>query len=188
MSGRKGFDFEDKIIDFFQGYFKLEQNVLLKKEETWKRGEIDIIASKIIPPLGEINFLIECKDTKVNKIDFEKYSLIVTYNGICFDIPFIQQKFPDIKFDHLHIDLRYALKKIGLTGGLKRIEKKAGIKRGDELADIDGFEAVRLWYKYKRGDKKALDLLIKYNIEDVVNLKILMEMAYERLKKRCFRF
>lgn len=55
------------------------------------------------------------------------------------------------------------------------------MKRPKRLADIDGFEAVRLWRKYCRGDKAALKLLIDYNREDVVNLKTMMEQIYATL-------
>ncbi len=85
--------------------------------------------------------------------------------------------------DHMHVDLRYALRKIGLSGGLKHIEKKVGISRGDDLEGVDGYEAVKLWHRYERGDEAALDKLIRYNIEDVVNLKTLMEKAYGGLKE-----
>jgi hypothetical protein len=71
-------------------------------------------------------------------------------------------------------------------GGLKRIEKEVGIQRDDDLQDVDGYEAVRLWYKYKRGDENALKLLTKYNIADVENLKTLMDFAFQKLKHKHF--
>ncbi len=121
------------------------------------------------------------------KKEIEKYSMIVTFNGACFDLPFISNKF-NMQFDHLHIDLRWALKRLGLTGGLKYIEKTLEITRDDEVADMDGWEAVKLWYRYKKGDRSALHLLIKYNIEDIENLKTLMDYAYSNLKKEYDHF
>ena len=48
---------------------------------------------------------------------------------------------------------------------------------------MNGLDAIRLWHKYKLTcDSKALDKLIDYNIEDIENLKILMEFAFEKLK------
>ena len=42
------------------------------------------------------------------------------------------------------------------------------------MKDVNGFMAVQLWWKYKYyNNKKALDLLLQYNKEDVVNLKAL---------------
>ena len=40
---------------------------------------------------------------------------------------------------------------------------------------MDGYTAVLLWQRYQRGDKGALDLLLSYNREDVVNLEVLMD-------------
>jgi len=139
--------------------------------------------------------LYDGKESKVfvngkNMNEFEdeikKYDMIVTFNGKCFDVPFIQSKFPSINLDKFHVDLRYAMREIGYSGGLKRIEKEIGINRDDEISAVDGYEAVRLWYKYKKGDKDALDLLVKYNIADIENLKIMMEFAFEKLKEKNF--
>ena len=44
---------------------------------------------------------------------------------------------------------------------------------------MDGYMAVILWERYQRGDRTALDLLLKYNREDVINLEVLMDRAYE---------
>lgn len=118
--------------------------------------------------------------------EFKKYSMVVTFNGIMFDIPFLKENFPDVDYNKLHLDLRFAMKKLGYSGGLKKIEKAVGISRPDEVDGVDGFEAVRLWRRYEKGDKKALDKLIKYNIEDIENLKTLSELTYDGLKELCF--
>lgn len=115
------------------------------------------------------------------------YDLVITFNGSSFDLPFIRRSFPGISLPEGHIDLRFVLKKMGLSGGLKHIEKTVGIGRSDEVDGVDGFEAVRLWHQYQRGDKKALKTLIAYNEADIVNLKPLMEMAYEQMKRKFFR-
>jgi uncharacterized protein len=136
--------------------------------------------------------LYDGKDSKVfingiNLNDFKeeisKYSFIVTFNGSLFDIPFLKAKFPDLPESQFHADLRFLLRRLGYAGGLKRIEKLFGITRADDLEGLSGFDAVRLWHKYKRhDDKKALDKLVRYNIEDIENLKILMDFSYSRLK------
>lgn len=109
--------------------------------------------------------------------DIEDYKIIVTYNGKCFDIPFIQWYFRT-RLDHVQIDLRYVLKSLGYGGGLKGCEVQLGIDRG-ELVGVDGFFAVLLWEDYTRsGNRKALETLLAYNVEDVVNLETLMVMAY----------
>jgi uncharacterized protein YprB with RNaseH-like and TPR domain len=78
----------------------------------------------------------------------------------------------------VQIDLRYVLKSLGYSGGLKGCEAQLGIDRGD-LTGVDGFFAVLLWNDYvQSGNEKALETLLAYNIEDVVNLETLMVMAY----------
>jgi len=115
--------------------------------------------------------------------DINKYSLIVTYNGALFDLPFIKAKFPNFNH-HPHIDLRFFLKRLGFSGGLKMVEKQLGIERPRDIRDIDGFGATILWHRYTRGDIHSLKLLIEYNMADIVNLKVLMEKGYNLMQKR----
>lgn len=124
-----------------------------------------------------INYYINGKNLHDFVNDIMQYKLIVTYNGKCFDVPFIQNYF-NIKLDTVHIDLRYVLKSLGYTGGLKGCERKLGIQRG-ELENIDGYFAVLLWREYKMfKDEQALETLLAYNIQDVLNLETLMVLAY----------
>ena len=118
--------------------------------------------------------------------DVQKYKVIVTYNGKSFDVPFIESYFR-VKMPQVHIDLRYLLKSLGYTGGLKGCEKKAGIDRG-ELEGVDGYFAVLLWDDYQRNrNQKALETLLAYNIQDVVNLECLMVLSYNlKLKETPF--
>lgn len=120
-----------------------------------------------------------------NKIEEElsKYKMFVTFNGASFDIPVIKKEF-NTEFIVPHMDLRFVLKKIGYSGGLKNIESELGIKRAEEVVGVTGEDAVYLWNKYKRtGDRSHLDLLVKYNEEDIVNLKQLAEFSVPRLWK-----
>lgn len=111
------------------------------------------------------------------KLDIMRFSVIVTYNGKCFDIPFIERFF-NIQVNQVHIDLRFVLKSLGYTGGLKACERNLGIDRG-ELADVDGYTAVLLWNDFiRRKDTKSLETLLAYNVQDVVNLETLMVIAY----------
>lgn len=111
--------------------------------------------------------------------DLEKYKVLITYNGSCFDLPFIRNSL-GIAVDHVHIDLRYLLGSLGYRGGLKCCEKSMGIDRA-ELDGVDGYFAVLLWEQYMRtGDSKALETLLAYNIADAVNLENLMVQAFNR--------
>jgi uncharacterized protein YprB with RNaseH-like and TPR domain len=129
---------------------------------------------------------IQGKNLEKLTVALKKYTTIVTFNGILFDLPFIATKFPGIELDHIQLDLRFILKRIGYSGGLKNIEKQLGITRDDETADLRGNDAVRLWKNYQRGNEEALELLVRYNTEDIVNLERLMEFAYKRMKKRIY--
>jgi len=131
-------------------------------------------------------FFVQGKNLHEFREEISKYSGMVTFNGRCFDIPFIQAKFPALNLPNFHIDLRFAMKELGFSGGLKPIEKQIGIQRSDDLAEVDGYEAVRLWKRYVRGDKEALSLLIRYNQADIENLKTLMDFSFTKLKEKNF--
>ncbi|MEW6594318.1 MAG: ribonuclease H-like domain-containing protein [Thermodesulfobacteriota bacterium] len=105
------------------------------------------------------------------------YELLVTYNGRAFDVPVLERAF-GIRLRHLHLDLRHILHRLGVKGGLKGCERRFGLTRGD-LDGLDGYAAVLLWQEYRRtGDRRVLETLLAYNIEDTVNLETLMVHAY----------
>jgi len=109
--------------------------------------------------------------------DIRDYRVLVTYNGKSFDVPFMERYF-NSRLNHAQIDLRYILKSLGFSGGLKSCERQLGMSRGD-LSEVDGFLAVYLWDRYKRkGDLKALESLLAYNVQDTINLERLIVTAY----------
>lgn len=114
------------------------------------------------------------------------YSMIVTFFGSGFDLPMLQRRFPNWKPDQIHIDLCPTLKRLGLRGGLKKIESQLGISRVSEAQGLSGIDAIRLWRMHRYGSDTALDTLIAYNREDVVNLEKLAEFAYSRLRSQTF--
>ncbi|MEK6661091.1 MAG: ribonuclease H-like domain-containing protein, partial [candidate division NC10 bacterium] len=82
-------------------------------------------------------------------------------------------------------DLMYDCWRHGLFGGLKRVEEQLGITRRSK--GIDGWDAMRLWSRYEDGgDREALEILLAYNRDDVLNLPVLearlseLEGAYAR--------
>jgi uncharacterized protein len=84
----------------------------------------------------------------------EKYKLIVTFNGASFDLPVMRRYF--------NID------------GLKSIEKQLGIVRDKEVQGVSGSDAVYLWQQFRATrSREFLDLLVKYNEEDVINLPLI---------------
>ncbi len=125
----------------------------------------------------EIKTYVQGRNLHLFVDDILKYNVLVTYNGKTFDVPFIENQFR-ITLDHAHIDLRYVLKSLGYSGGLKQCEKALGLDRG-QLDGVDGMFAVFLWRDYQQnGNERALETLLAYNIEDVVNLETLMVLAY----------
>lgn len=103
---------------------------------------------------------------------------IFTYNGHCFDLRHIRNQLGvDLRGMYESYDLRWICQRNGLTGGLKCVERQLGIVR--EYPDMDGRDAIRLWHRYVRGDKDALNLLLNYNKEDVMNLIKLREYLEE---------
>lgn len=113
------------------------------------------------------------------KRDISRFALIATYNGKCFDVPFIEHCL-HCHIPQAHIDLRYLLQSLGYTGGLKGCERTLGYTRPG-LEDVDGFFAVLLWNEFERsGDEAVLETLLAYNVEDVLTLERLLVFAYNQ--------
>jgi uncharacterized protein YprB with RNaseH-like and TPR domain len=112
-----------------------------------------------------------------------RYDLLVTFNGKSFDLPMIERDL-GIPVYQAQIDLRMFLHRLGYHGGLKRIERQWGIYREDEIAGLNGFDAVLLWARYRHGDAAALERLIAYNRADVVNLEVLLQRGYELAQRQ----
>lgn len=109
----------------------------------------------------------------------EGVDTVYTYNGSRFDLPFIYYRLGIKLTEHCdHRDLMLDCWRNNLFGGLKRVEKQLGIRR--QLSNINGFDAVRLWWRYiNDGDATALATLIRYNREDIQNLKVLKEILLD---------
>ncbi|MFU8796694.1 MAG: ribonuclease H-like domain-containing protein, partial [Dehalococcoidia bacterium] len=115
--------------------------------------------------------LVGDEATKANLLGVLSHAdTIYTYNGKRFDLPFIHCRLGiDLRDRFLHHDLMHDCWRHNLFGGFKAVERRLGIPR--QLRDIDGAEAVSLWWRYRvDDDREALGLLPEYNREDVVNL------------------
>ncbi|MFA5308393.1 MAG: ribonuclease H-like domain-containing protein [Dehalococcoidales bacterium] len=106
----------------------------------------------------------------------EGVDILYSYNGSRFDLPFIRSHYGiNLETSFRHRDLMYDCWDKKLHGGLKGVEKQLGI--GRNLPDMNGLEAVKLWWKYVDSfDLDALNKLCEYNKEDVINLKTLRDM------------
>ncbi|MGH8613799.1 MAG: ribonuclease H-like domain-containing protein, partial [Gammaproteobacteria bacterium] len=120
--------------------------------------------------------------------ELAKYSVVVTFNGSGFDLRFLRLAFPQLAIPPIHIDLRWVMRRLGFAGGLKEVEKSLKIRRAAGVEDLSGYDATVLWARYLRGDQPALEKLIQYNTEDVVHLKAMVEIAYDKLSQRTASF
>ena len=105
--------------------------------------------------------------------------VIYTYNGSRFDLPFIYSRLGLNLVEYFsHRDLMYDCWKCNLYGGFKAVERQLGIER--KLTGVNGYDAVRLWWRYVDSfDLDALNTLLEYNKEDVLNLRTLKERLLE---------
>ena len=136
---------------------------------------------------GETETLVRGRDLSASRLEelLGDTPLLVSFNGKRFDVPFLEANF-DVSLDAPHLDLMYACKKIGLSGGLKAVEPELGVER--DRPDISGQDAVRLWREHERGADGSLDTLIEYNREDAVNLRELADETTTRLHESVCEF
>ncbi len=146
-------------------------------ETTGSRGVGDITVIGLFDGI-RTRVYVKGKNLDDFKNEIRKYSLLVTYNGKHFDIPFMCDTYGNI-FTHMaHIDLQYFLQRLGYIGGLKEIQEQFGFHRDGVLSRLDGRYAIWLWEEYEKGDKKALNTLLRYNLEDAIVLQALAEAVY----------
>ncbi|MFH1404410.1 MAG: ribonuclease H-like domain-containing protein [Candidatus Altiarchaeota archaeon] len=128
--------------------------------------------------------------------DLREFRYIVSFNGSRFDLPFLTRRM-GVRFNQIHLDLLYPLRRLGYSGGLKRIEKMLGFSRDTE--GVDGYDAVRLWRAYRKNSEvevagrrvsgeDALNLLVDYNREDTVNLESITEFVVKEMRERHRRY
>lgn len=116
--------------------------------------------------------------------ELDQCELLVTFFGSGFDVPYLRAKFPRLQLPMPHFDLCFAARRLGLRGGLKHIEQEVGIERESALRGLDGWDAVRLWSRWRRGDCTALGLLLAYNAADTENLVPLTAFVYKEMLSR----
>ncbi len=135
---------------------------------------------------GRTLTLVHGETLTVDRLQTElnQCTLLVTFFGSGFDVPYLQAKFPRLRFPMPHFDLCLAARRLGLHGGLKRLERAMGIEREPSLAGLDGGDAVRLWSQWRCGNRAALDTLLAYNAADTENLVPLADLVYKEMRAR----
>jgi uncharacterized protein YprB with RNaseH-like and TPR domain/predicted nuclease with RNAse H fold len=99
-----------------------------------------------------------------------KASLVVTFNGVRFDIPFLCHHATDVPPPRAHVDLLYIARAAGYSGGQKEVERELGLTRPAEIQDVEGKEAIALWCNALCGDRVSFRRLLEYNETDVTML------------------
>jgi hypothetical protein len=188
---------EEREMDFFERvvpnneHWRLyencrEETCFLDIETTGLDRYADRVTTVSLHRDGDTQTLVRGEDLTANRLQsaLEQASLLVTFNGRRFDVPFLEASF-DCSISLPHADLMSMCREIGYTGGLDAVEQEFGIER--DRPDISGRDAVRLWHQYERdGDRSALETLIEYNREDTVNMRPLMEQVCECLDEQYF--
>lgn len=147
----------------------------------WVYAEITVIGIYLVN--GSERRLVQLVGREVTVDNLLKtvdgVSIIYTYNGSRFDLPFIHGSLGiDLEAIAGHHDLMYDCWRCNLFGGFKAVEQQLGIPR--RLRGITGLDAVLLWQRYQYyGDRDALALLLEYNREDVMNLRVLRERLHD---------
>jgi len=154
-------------------------------ETTGLNQEYDTVTTVSYHQAGETTTLVRGDDLTAENVQqaVDDASLLVSFNGIRFDQPFLETSF-GVDVECPHLDLMYPCKTLGLSGGLKAIEQDIGLER--DRPDLSGRDAVRLWREHESGVDGALETLISYNREDTVNLKTLAETVTDRLHQQVF--
>jgi uncharacterized protein YprB with RNaseH-like and TPR domain len=75
---------------------------------------------------NRVQTFVNGKNLEAFEVAIADYDLVITFNGACFDLPFIKRSFPGISLPKGHIDLRFVLKKLGLSGRSQKNRERAG--------------------------------------------------------------
>jgi uncharacterized protein YprB with RNaseH-like and TPR domain/predicted nuclease with RNAse H fold/dephospho-CoA kinase len=128
---------------------------------------------------GEYSVLLRGQDPTHFLASLAKATSVVTFNGSHFDLAFLNDAFGALSWPKHHVDLRYACRRVGLSGGQKAIEQELRITCRNGLEGVDGAAAVLLWHRYLRGDLDALRALIEYNRADVLAMTYILDHVIE---------
>jgi len=94
---------------------------------------------------------------------------IVTYNGIKFDIKFLEHFGCETFANINQKDLMHLCHNNDIKGGLKATEQHFGIERKE--TPLNYFQQVALWKRWEHAnDNNSLNRYLRYNQEDVMNL------------------
>jgi uncharacterized protein YprB with RNaseH-like and TPR domain len=185
-------DLKSQIADIKLQNDRAEMKRRRRQKQEPRRGidaYLDIETTGLDPYLSSLTVVGVCRDEGnfLNMIQLvgeentpenmrellEGVETVYTYNGGRFDLPFIKTRLGvDVLELCRHNDLMHECHRQNLRGGFKSVERQLGISR--ETEGVNGSTAIDLWFSFvQNGDREALELLLEYNREDVLNLRAL---------------
>jgi uncharacterized protein YprB with RNaseH-like and TPR domain len=146
--------------------------------ETTGLGWADVISVIVCYHKGEIHTFYEHENLDDFLELLEDVELLVSFNGVSFDVPRVLDYFHVPELPCAHIDLRWLCYHAAWTGGLKAIAENMGIHRPLDLHDADGQEAILLWQRWREDeDLAAKTRLARYCAADTLLLKLVASHA-----------
>jgi uncharacterized protein YprB with RNaseH-like and TPR domain len=139
--------------------------------ETSFGGEVTVLGL-LRSDRGLLQAVGEAIDRSLLDEAFRGLDTLCTFNGESFDLPVLRRAYGiGLLERYRSLDLSVACRGAGLRGGLKRIE--AGLSIPRRLRGVSGYDAMLLWERWETGDRDALETLLQYNADDVINLALL---------------
>jgi uncharacterized protein len=139
--------------------------------ETSFSGEVTL-TGLLRPDRGLVQLVGNANTREDLEMLFRGLDTLCTFNGESFDLPVLRRSFGVGLFERFRsLDLSIECRRVGINGGLKRIEASMQIPR--RLRGITGYDAMVLWKRWEHGDREALQTLLDYNADDVINLAVL---------------
>jgi len=162
------------------------QALCIDVEATYWDGPISVIGV-YRPKDGEIEYYSFVRGVNLTpenlKQIFTGCKLLITFNGMNYDVPEIEKQFPGVLPKNIPvIDLYLLARNLNLDTNLKVLEKTFNIFR---LESVDNKRRIstKLWRKYEqKKNQRALNMLIEYNRQDTINLYPLAEKIMEMIK------
>ena len=139
--------------------------------ETSFSGEVTL-TGLLRPDRGLIQLVGDANTRQDLEMLFRGLDTLCTFYGESFDLPVLRRSFGVGLLERFRsLDLSVECRRVGINGGLKRIETTMQIPR--RLRGITGYDAMVLWERWENGDRDALQTLLDYNADDVINLALL---------------
>ena len=139
--------------------------------ETSFDGDITLVG--LLRANGPLIQLVGCAITR-DAVESALHGLdtLCTFNGEGFDLPVMRRALGiGLLERYRSLDLSLECRRIGIRGGLKKIENGMQIPR--LLRGVNGYDAMLLWERWEKGERAALETLLEYNADDVINLALL---------------